>query len=309
MFYPTCRWAGYLIPALLLATPCSAANTTVELDIITPLANGRYRVNPNRGLGVVIAVQNEPIAGPHKWRFDWTVSSTTPGLFADTGSIGVPQSFYQPGYPLQQNPFVGLSHFPIYSTDKPDKPMLAGEYIFEWVFSIGPWCEFDADQSRTYSFGWPISNGSFRLTVAYDADWPDVQPTTTCASAAGQVSFGPTTQFVDTVSPTTLPCVETATVTEKADPCQAVVGQVAAANISRIMTWSGAPLWFIIRGDSHRSSKPWSPVIVVGLYIGVGASCGSFLDNIAQQGFVSLYHEDGDIHEALRLLRSYFSDL
>ncbi|KAK3369384.1 hypothetical protein B0T24DRAFT_596132 [Lasiosphaeria ovina] len=242
------RWllSALLVAALGPAPAWSAGNATMELDLISPVAGSRYRVNPDTGLAVIIAVQNKAVGDPHKWRFDWTVSSTTrtsSGLltFADTGSIGTPQSFYQPAVTVQDgDPFIGVSLTFVPSTGKPLKPMPPGDYVFAWTFSIGPWCEFE-DRSRTYSISWPINNGSFQITVADDAPWPDLQPANTCASVAGQVSFGPTTQYAATnqATPTTLACVETDAVTEKPDPCRATVGNAAAANISSIMTWSG----------------------------------------------------------------------
>jgi len=245
------QWARCVLSALFVATllptpTCSAPSDTMELDIITPVAGGLYRVNPGRLLAIVVAVQNKAIGDSHGWRFDWTVSSVSAvgkAIYADSGKISTPQGGLYTAVTIQDgDPFIGISNAlrSDNGTTPVSKPMPPGDYHFEWVFSVGPWCEFVPDQSMTWALSWPVKNGSFRITVADDAPWPELD-STSCPSVAGQVSFLATTEYPATnqATPTTLACVQTAVVTEKPEPCRATVGKKQAASISSFMMWSG----------------------------------------------------------------------
>ncbi|KAK5652327.1 hypothetical protein OQA88_10677 [Cercophora sp. LCS_1] len=240
------KWR-FLSLLLLLAWPVSClTNTSMEIDIITPTPNGWHRVNPDRGLGVVIAVQNKAAGDPAQWRFDWTVipAQDSPHRFGDSGSIGFPERT-DPSYPLStDDPFIGLTHPYLYkNTDKPSEPMPPGDYTFAWRFTIGPWCEvLTVPRSREYAATHLVHKGSFNITVAEDAAWPDLRPTG-CAEVAGQVSF---TAYDAAVTgwmsfDETWTCALTASVTETPEPCRATLGAEQASMVSSIMTWTALP--------------------------------------------------------------------
>jgi len=280
-------WGRHLAISLLLTllvpsfTTSPQTNNIIQLNLITPLANGHYRINPATGLAVVIALQNKPEADLHGWRFDWSIITSPPfppsssSYYADAGSIGTPQSVFQPGFFLPQpdpnsSPkedeeiSIGLS-YPLISeiTNKPLNPLkhLPGSFTFSYTFSIGPWCEFsDGGRNRTYALSWPVQSGSFDITLTDsdgdDASWPDLDsdpsssPTKRCASAVGQVHFESTTTAFppDTMAAagfwpsTALPCVETLslTKTELADPCRVNVAGEVRESISNFMSWSSS---------------------------------------------------------------------
>ncbi len=106
----------------------------------------------DRGLGVVIAVQNEQAANPHGWKFGWTVRSTNFVVRGGIGPIASNEAF-QFVTIQDSDPFVGLSHPYYYSaTNAPDRVMLPGKYLFSWRFDMGPWCEFNDKYSALYVF-------------------------------------------------------------------------------------------------------------------------------------------------------------
>ncbi|KAK0646772.1 hypothetical protein B0T16DRAFT_458656 [Cercophora newfieldiana] len=153
----------------------------MELDIISPVENGRYRINQLTSLGVAIAVPNKAVGDTHGWIFDWNVHSadiSSGTISANTGRIGTPQSNLFSRITIQDgDPFIAISTSLSSGSNISEGLMPPGDYIFEWVFYICPWCEFVLDQSRIWSVTWPISNGSFRITVTDDAPWPVFDPT------------------------------------------------------------------------------------------------------------------------------------
>ncbi|KAK0645459.1 hypothetical protein B0T16DRAFT_140130 [Cercophora newfieldiana] len=98
------RLSALLLAFCIPVVQCISENAT-EIDIISPAANGRYRVNADRGLAVVIAVQNKAAgADPAQWSFDWEVktkSSASSNFFSDSGSIGTPQFAVHPVFDIQ----------------------------------------------------------------------------------------------------------------------------------------------------------------------------------------------------------------
>jgi hypothetical protein len=244
---PFSRSTHHLLSLLILCAVTLVAGT-VEVDIISPVAGGRYRVNPDRGLGVVITVQNKDVADTYGWKLAWKVTSTAVNAigvldFAAFGDIGAPQS-YEPSYVIDGgDPYIALSHSFIYSgTGKTSQPMPPGDYRFSWNFTIGPWCE-SFDNTSEYDAQRHVGDGSFSISVADDAPWPAFTHTD-CASVAGQVSFASTAvwsppAYINPTAP--LLCVATASVTDPPNPCRVTVKAAQAASISSIMTWSGSP--------------------------------------------------------------------
>ena len=228
------------------------SNNSIEVDIISPTAGGRYRVNQDRGIAVVIAVQNKRATERYGWHFDWEVRSVKSDpsgkylyQYLDLGGIGEKDDGLYPTFDIQDdgNLYVGLTHSYLYANGKPNKPMPPGEYIFSWKIKTGPTCY---SSSGSFSVvGDVFGSGTFNLSVADDAPWPDFAPmapatTTRCASLAGQASFSGTGSYITNwTSPTTTPlaCGVTETVTETPDPCRATVGREQARSISSIMTW------------------------------------------------------------------------
>ncbi|KAK3376587.1 hypothetical protein B0T24DRAFT_222644 [Lasiosphaeria ovina] len=238
-----CLFFALLFAVLFGPNPVRSARSvnSTEIDLISPVAGGRYRVNPDTGLAVVLAVQNRQAADYHNWTLSWSISSANRtytwwgshawGTFSD---FGTPQDL-DTSFTIQDgDPVIGVS--------RPWLPsaMPLGEFVFEWSFSIGPWCNI-TDKRQTYVAGLGISTGTFNITVADDAQWPAFNPTS-CASPLGQVSFSKTSAYTaGFLSPATLSCVITQSVTDTLDPCRATVGPAQAESISSIMSWSSLP--------------------------------------------------------------------
>ncbi|KAK0737968.1 hypothetical protein B0T18DRAFT_394346 [Schizothecium vesticola] len=207
------RWrARYPLSILLLLLSlfsvqpaCAQSNTTatsMEVDLISPVANGVYRINPDRGLAVIVAIQNRQHGDPADWRFEWTAMRLTPdrprffvGGAVSASGTNIRGSVTHPLNQSASDPYLALSHPYIEpGTDKPTThPTPPGEYEFTWNVQIGPWCEVLAvPRSREYSSNHFVSRGRFNFTVAEDAPWPVLTKTTagegdSCASVAGQV--------------------------------------------------------------------------------------------------------------------------
>lgn len=246
-----------LFISLLSLHTAAQPNTTMEVDLITPLANGTYRVNPSRGLAVLVAIQNRHLGDPAAWRFEWSAMRLSPsrprfyvaGAVTSTGT----NIWGSPTHALNHTPsdsFLALSHPRIEPiTDKPmSYPTPPGEYEFTWNVQIGPWCEVLAvPRSREFGSTHHISRGKFKFTVVEDGPWPVVAKAAggECASVAGQVSFAAYNTIVpawDTRYDEDMgPCAMTASVTEKAAPCRATVDVEQAARVSSIMTWVDGP--------------------------------------------------------------------
>ncbi|KAK3689355.1 hypothetical protein B0T22DRAFT_461366 [Podospora appendiculata] len=254
-----CRHSALLLLLFYTATPARSAlasnpSNSVELDLISPVEGGHYRVNPNTGLGVVVAVHNKAVADSYEWTFEWEARSSE---FHSSGSIrGRPEGWrdYDESYfsTIQNETiYIGVSHPYFFSgSNRPnDGPMPDGEYRFSWHFDIGPWCGhlrvIDTSPGTNGSQGWDtwiysmthtISSGAFNISVADDAPWPAFTPTS-CPSVAGQVSFATQRPVIErNVSPDT-GCETTESVTELANPCLATVGLAQAASISSVMQW------------------------------------------------------------------------
>ncbi|KAK3317579.1 hypothetical protein B0T19DRAFT_469306 [Cercophora scortea] len=267
--------------AWLSATPARSALApssldTVELDLISPVKGGHYRVNPDTGLGVVAAVHNKALADSHEWSFGWEIRSSEPKFFA-MGTIGGrpegPREYDESDFSTIQNDtiYIGVSHPYFFSgSNRPNNgPMPAGQYRFNWRFDIGPWCG-----PFRVTNGSPGTNGSqgwdtvFKISVADDAPWPAFTPTS-CASVAGQVSFATSPAVVGRhVSPEES-YASTLSVTESANPCLATVGPAQAASISSVMKWGSAArtpvtssslvYWSSAFSSSSYYSSPSSP--------------------------------------------------
>lgn len=239
-----------LLLSLLPIQPTAQSNTTMELDLISPLANGTYRVNPSLGLAVLIAIQNRHLGDPAAWSFEWSALRLSPALprFFVSGAVTSTgtNAWGSPTHQLASDPFLALSH-PRLETVA-DKPMPPGEYEFTWNVQIGPWCEVLAvPRSREYASSHHVNRGKFNFTVVEDGPWPVVTRTAggECASVAGQVSFAAyntvvpawDTRYDDPMGP----CAMTASVTEEAAPCRATVDVEQAGRVSSIMTWVDGP--------------------------------------------------------------------
>lgn len=229
----------------------------MEVDLIAPLANGTYRVNPSRGLAVLVAIQNRHLGDPAAWRFEWSAMRLSPARprFYTAGAVtssgtNIHASVTHSLNNTASDPYLALSHpyiEPI--TDKPSTyPTPPGEYEFTWNVQIGPWCEVIAEpRSREYASTLHVSRGKFNFTVVEDGPWPVVTRAAGegCASVAGQVSFaaystivpGWDTGYQDDYGP----CAMTASVTETPAPCRATVDVEQAARVSSIMTWVDGP--------------------------------------------------------------------
>ena len=107
--------------------------------------------------------------------------------FFDLGGIGrgADNDPLYPRYEIQngEHLFVGPTHSFLYG-DKPDLPMPADDYVFSWAVRTGPTCYSEPNESGFSAIGDRFGSGAFNFSVAFDAPWPDLQPTT-CASAAG----------------------------------------------------------------------------------------------------------------------------
>ena len=252
-----------LLLSLLSVQTAAQSNTTatsMEVDLISPVANGIYRVNPDRGLAVLVAIQNRHLGDPADWRFEWTAMRLTPdrprffvGGAVSASGTNIRGSVTHPLNQSASDPYLALSHPYIEpATDKPSNhPTPPGEYEFTWNVQIGPWCEVLAvPRSKEYSSNHFVSRGRFNFTVAEDALWPVLAKTPagekdSCASVAGQVSFTAYNTMVpawDTRYDEPYgPCAMTASVTDAPAPCQATVNAEQAARVSSIMTWVDGP--------------------------------------------------------------------
>jgi len=254
--------ARTLLPTLLVATLWSwpsfaLSNNSIEIDIISPAAGGHYRINPSRGLAVVVAVQNKRATDRYGWSFSYQIRSVTNST-ADTaawpgqsayfvlGGIGGGFQGIEPNFTIQNDEhlYIGLTHDYLFD-GKPYQPMLSGEYMLRWEVKTGPTCYFGENSTSLNAVGDYFGEGLVAFTVADDAPWPELQPTP-CASVAGQVSFSATGAYISNwISPVgtyqPLPCGVTEKVTESPDPCRATVGPEQARSISSIMTWVEGP--------------------------------------------------------------------
>ena len=247
----------------LLAAPfrpgyCQAAlsETSYEVDIISPSPGGRYRVNLDRGIAVVIAAQNKAAALRYGWRFHWEARSPETddiGIskflsFGDIGfgdgSVGI---YAKHDIQDRDDLYIGLTHQFLYSgtgdqsgaLGHPSQPMPPGEYVFTWHVSSGPTCWSNERGSGFDSAGGWVGKGNFTFTVADEAPWPDLKPSP-CAAVAAQASFNATgSSIVSWVVPTTTPlaCYEPETVTGPANPCRVTVDPEQARKVSSLMTW------------------------------------------------------------------------
>ncbi|KAK5659461.1 hypothetical protein OQA88_662 [Cercophora sp. LCS_1] len=246
------QWVDALVTTLLLFLSfdqCNAlSNTSYEIDIISPTAGGRYRVNLDRGIGVVVAVQNKHAAERFGWNFSWQVRSHANrtesegrSVYFSLGGFGSKDTI--DAHHVIQNDddvYIGLTHDYLYTgSNLPDDAIPPGDYTFSWRVQTGPTC-WDDERSRGYNaIGDTFGGGSFNFSVVDDAPWPNLKPSP-CASAAGLVSFAPTAgEIVSWVVPTTTPlaCGTLQSVTETANPCRVTVGPEQAKRISSIMTW------------------------------------------------------------------------
>ncbi|KAK0623754.1 hypothetical protein B0T14DRAFT_565078 [Immersiella caudata] len=64
-----------------------------------------------------------------------------------------------------------------------------GNYLFEWEFSVGPWCGSapGAEKTTIWRNSGTISNWSFHITIDDDAPWPEFD-SKSCPSVAGQAA-------------------------------------------------------------------------------------------------------------------------
>ncbi|KAK3315654.1 hypothetical protein B0H66DRAFT_347875 [Apodospora peruviana] len=262
--------AASLWPCLSLCQAANLSNTSYEVDIISPTPGGRYRVNVDRGIAVVVAVQNKLAAHRYGWRLEWQARSPEHDptgnfwkfvSFGNIGSVEGKLGIYA-RHDLQDSDdlYIGLTHQYLYSgtgdqsgaVGLPSKPMPSGEYIFSWHVSTGPTC---GNESGNSFLGTWVGEGNFTFTVADDAPWPDLKPTP-CAAVAAQASFNATgSSLVSWVIPTSTPkaCWATKTATESADPCRVTLSPEQARKVSSIMTWvEGAP---VTTGDPSGSSS------------------------------------------------------
>ncbi|KAK1826654.1 hypothetical protein QBC39DRAFT_292880, partial [Podospora conica] len=247
-----CLFSALLLVSLVAVPSSAQSNTSMEVDLISPVPNGRYRVNPDRGFAVLVAIQNREHGDPAGWRFEWHAIRRDPARprFFTSGTVSSSGTniYGAVTHPLNHtasDPYLALSHPYIEAnTDKPiNHPTPPGEYEFTWNFQIGPWCEvLTAPRSREYASNHFISRGAFNFTVAEDAPWPVLTRTAAdqaCASVAGQVSF----TAYNTMAPmwntmldwTMGPCAMTASVTDAPAPCRATVDAEQAARVSSIM--------------------------------------------------------------------------
>lgn len=253
------------------------SNNAFEVDIISPAAGGRYRINQYRGIGIVIAIQNPRVAEKNGWEFSWTVHSPElkplppayPGAYKyDYSNFG---SIQRDSEPSESEPkhdiykderiYIALTHFsnPYGFARLPLMP--AGEYVFEWKVFSAP-CWVPGGGIRIMS---PAGEGSFNFTISDDdnAPWPDLRPSP-CAYLAGQASFAVTATGVTESSyqsrptPSTSSCAGAlVTVTETAEPCRATIGSEQAKRISSIMSWvDGSPMATSTATATATSSPP-----------------------------------------------------
>ncbi|KAK4448988.1 hypothetical protein QBC34DRAFT_406492 [Podospora aff. communis PSN243] len=246
------RFTPFAFPTLLAMTlgprPAWSTSKSMELDIISPVAGGRYRVNPITKIPAVIAVHNKAAGDSHGWLFQWYAHMDDANgavIASNNAMIGSPGAFSDSFTPItiqDGDPFIAVATADGFGFNTTSGTLPPGEYVFEWDFSVGPWCgpAPDAEQAIIWRNWWTISNGSFHITIDDDVSFPEFD-SKSCPSVAGQVSFGATTEYSQTglLPITTLPCVQMTPVTEKPDPCRATLGVVQAASISSAMSWLG----------------------------------------------------------------------
>ncbi|KAK3365377.1 hypothetical protein B0H63DRAFT_491022 [Podospora didyma] len=301
LFQPA-RILVYGLSALLALhpTPARAAGTTVEFDLISPVAGGRYRVTHEKGLPVVYMLQNVDEAAKNAWHFEWYIEyidPPPPGPFPSEifalGGVGVGEwSHAGYGEIIQGgDPLVGLAHPPDFPRPNTGfvKDMPPGLYRFRWAYSI-EWnhdlnglgiCFDDATTASGYtlSLSYRIKHGNFTFTV--DNDAPVVV----------QASLDPTLATVKPVetwySPDyTITCAWARNVTEAANPCRATVNAAQAAKISSIMSWksssvtsSGSEPAITSSGASVTSFR--APYVVTSGALGSATTTGPSLSSTA----------------------------
>ena len=247
-------WYNYVLISVFLtafsglciaSTNSTSSGNVAEAALIFPREGDRFSTN-DLGMAAVVAVQNVEEAWKHKWFFTWmmcTNQTDRPGFrWCEFSGDGDSYSGNDPVVLQESGPYIGLSHSYWYKGSKTPVIVHPGVYLFEWAFSIGPWCAFGEDPwFESYAYQKQISSGSFNVTVAEDAPLPALK-TDACASFAGAVSYVAVATYNFGHSVDNDPaCVQTAPVTNSPDPCGATLNAAQATSASGVMGWSATP--------------------------------------------------------------------
>ncbi|KAH8591535.1 hypothetical protein B0O99DRAFT_632321 [Bisporella sp. PMI_857] len=259
-------WLSIVIFTAATTVQAISANTS-ELDLLFPHPGSSFHLN-DRGMAVLIALQNPSFTWNNTWSFTWQLV-TSPALSAalgttwQTAGIDTNHDIFMEGetakglHPiaLQSSPYIGLSHeywpFTENSTAAAKLPG-PGVYDFTWMFEIGPWCAFYPQEPATTlgaSQWWSsrqVRNGSFPVTLLDPKDaaatYPAL-PTETCGGVfAAAVSVESTTTWSRSwvTRPSDYVCAVTASVTESAEPCAVTLDAALAGSVRSIMAWTTA---------------------------------------------------------------------
>ncbi|KAK7416177.1 hypothetical protein QQX98_005374 [Neonectria punicea] len=162
-----------ILSLALLVTAELLANAT-ELDLVFPRSDGRY-AETDQGLPVLVALQHPDLAYHYGWGFRWTIYLKKYNNQAASGSVGAVirnDTRWDANSTRLKVGFTGH--------------LAPGEYSFEWVFGMGPWCKY-LPGSAEYEYNPGLSEGSFDFIVEQGAPTPTF--TGTCPTPVGAVSF------------------------------------------------------------------------------------------------------------------------
>ncbi|KAK9781743.1 hypothetical protein AB5N19_06175 [Seiridium cardinale] len=190
-------------------------DVVAEADVLWPRAGETFALN-DKGMGMVIAIQNYAEAQKYGLNVDWLMCMDRPE------QPGFRECDFAARY-SDDSPLVVLrndSSSPGWSDNsKWKRRVYRNEPLLLWTFSIGPWCEY-TNRNTTYGISHKISGGTFNVTMDPSAPYPTPTPAT-CASFLGAVSYAGVTTYDFQRSVDNPPgCVQTQSVTADPAPCR-----------------------------------------------------------------------------------------
>ncbi|KPM46154.1 Beta-glucosidase cel3A [Neonectria ditissima] len=219
---------GLLTLCITLLVAAELPANATELDLVFPRSDGRY-AETDQGIPVLLSLQHPQLAYHYGWGFRWTISLDKSLHLAASGTLG---AVIHNDTEYSAN----STHLEVAFTDH----LAPGAYTFEWLFGMGPWCEY-LPGSAAYDYNPGLSEGSFGFAIEEGAPTPTF--TGTCPTPVGAISFTGLTTWhglyasLDSPTATTMFCAMTAPVTHEPEPCLATVDAVQERSISSRLQW------------------------------------------------------------------------